>query len=78
MEERRVHIRHRVLKSGKIFLGRVAVPCTVRNVSEGGACLEMQTTFGIPSEFDVAVADQPARPCKVRWLDGTRLGVQYQ
>ena len=78
MEERRTHIRHRVLKSGKIFLGRAAVTCAVRNVSEGGACLEMQTTFGIPSFFELAIADQPARACKVKWLDGTRLGVQYQ
>ncbi len=78
MEERRVHIRHRVLKSGKVFLGRAVVPCTVRNVSEGGACIEMQTTFGIPAAFELAIADLPARACKVRWLAGTRLGVEYQ
>ncbi len=78
MEERRAHIRHRVLRSGKIVLGRAAIPCTIRNVSDGGACLELQTTYGIPPQFELAMANEQTRPCKVRWLDGRRMGVQYQ
>ena len=66
-----------MLKSGKIFLGKHPVPCTVRNLSETGACLEVQTTVGIPSQFDFVLADEPARACKVIWLDDTMIGVKF-
>ena len=59
-------------------LGKAAVPCTVRNLSETGACLQVQTTYGIQSTFAFAVDDKPLRACKVTWLDGTMIGVQFQ
>ena len=77
MEERRTHPRVRVLKAGKIIFGKATVPCTVRNLSEGGACLQLQTTYGIPASFDFAMADGPTHHCKVAWLDQTRMGVAY-
>jgi len=67
-----------MLKSGKILLGKAAVPCTVRNLSDGGACLQVQSTYGIPSAFDVAIDDKPVRACKVVWLDATTLRVEFQ
>jgi hypothetical protein len=78
MEQRRVAQRLRMLKSGKIFLGSWGVPCTIRNLSETGACLQVQTTYGIPSKFELALADGQRRSCKIVWLDGTKLGVQFQ
>jgi hypothetical protein len=78
MNERRHTQRMRMLKSGKIFLGSWGVPCTVRSLSETGACLQVQTTYGIPSTFELVVADGERRTCKVMWLDSTRLGVQFQ
>jgi PilZ domain len=77
MRERRVHPRVRVLKSGKIIFGKKTVPCTVRNISEGGVCLQLQTTFGIPATFDFAMTDGPMHHCKVAWLDATRMGVAF-
>ena len=77
MRERRFHPRVRVLKSGKVILGKKTVPCTVRNISEGGVCLQVQTTFGLPAQFDFAMAAGPARACKVAWLDATRMGVAF-
>ena len=67
-----------MLKSGKIFLGKHVVPCAVRNLSDTGACLQVQTTEGLPSEFSLALADQAPRPCKVIWRDETRMGVQFE
>jgi hypothetical protein len=78
MEERREASRLRLLKSGKILLGKARVPCTVRNLSAGGARLQVQSTFGLPSAFDLAVDDHPPRSCKVIWLDDTTLRVQFQ
>ena len=78
MEERREDVRLRLLKSGKILLGKATVPCTVRNMSDGGARLQVQSTFGLPSAFELALDDHPPRPCKVIWLDATTLRVQFQ
>ena len=78
MDERRDTQRVRMLKSGKILLGKANVPCTVRNISDGGALLQVQATFGLPSEFDFVLDDKPPRACKVVWLDATTLRVQFR
>ena len=78
MDERRSAPRMRTLKSGKIFLGAKAVPCTIRNLSQTGACLQLQTTYGIPGTFNFAIADERRLTCKVMWLDHIKLGVQFQ
>ena len=77
MDKRQPPPRRRMLKSGKILLGKHPVPCTVRNLSETGACLQVQTTAGIPAKFEVVLADQPARTCKIIWRDETMLGVKF-
>jgi PilZ domain len=75
---RRKSHRHRLLKSGKIILGKAAeIPCVVRNLSSLGACLEVQGTFAIPPEFDFALSTQPVRTCKIIWRDDKRLGVMF-
>jgi hypothetical protein len=66
-----------MLKSGKILLGNHAVPCTIRNISEKGACLKVQTTTGIPSTFDFSAAGEPVRTCKTIWRDDTQIGVMF-
>jgi hypothetical protein len=78
MDDRRDGPRLRLLKSGKILLGKAAVPCTVRNMSDSGARLQVQSTFGLPSAFELALDDHPPRACKVVWLDSTTLRVQFQ
>jgi hypothetical protein len=78
MDERRKISRRRILKSGKILLGRREVPCTVRNLSAIGACLVVQTTYGIPATFEFVVPDQQPKTCKVMWRDDTRLGVHFR
>jgi hypothetical protein len=70
--------RRRVLKSGTILLGKHPIPCTIRSVSETGACLQVQTTAGIPAIFDFQRAGEPAnRTCKTIWRDDTRIGVMF-
>jgi hypothetical protein len=78
MNDRRETARVRILKSGKILLGKAAVPCTVRNISDGGACLQVQSTYGLPSAFEFSLDDKPTRHCKVVWLDGTTVRVEFQ
>lgn len=54
-----------ILKSGTIILARL--PCSARNLSETGACLEVQATFEIPSTFLFEMPGQPPQTCKVVW-----------
>jgi len=77
MYERRDSKRLRLLKSGRILLGKATVPCTVRNLSDGGARLQVQSTFGLPGTFELALDDRPPRTCKVIWLDATTLRVRF-
>jgi hypothetical protein len=77
-DDRRNAARLRRLKAGKIFLGSQGIPCTVRNLSETGACLQVQTTFGIPARFEFGLMGEPRKACRVMWLDETRLGVEFE
>lgn len=77
MERRQPPARRRMLKSGKILLGTHPVPCVVRNMSEKGACLKVQTTIGIPEVFDFLFEGEPARTCKTMWRDDTQIGVMF-
>jgi PilZ domain len=81
METRRRQERHRTLKAGKIIFNRKTsvVDCTVRNLSEGGACLQVDTIVGIPETFELLIsAEHTARPCAVKWKSAHRLGVLFQ
>lgn len=78
-DKRRAH-RMRVLKSARIiFNGGYAVfDCRVKNVSDGGALLQMPSSLGIPSHFEVDIdnSNKP-RPCTVRWRNDKMLGVAF-
>ena len=76
--ERRPSRRKRVLKSGKIILGKKhIILCGVRNISESGACLEVARTFAIPTEFSFAMYAHPPRTCKIVWRDDRSIGVVF-
>jgi PilZ domain len=54
------------------------IDCTVRNLSPGGACLNVTSTLGIPSEFEVLFdADNTMRVCHVVWHKEKQLGVAF-
>ena len=71
--------RRRVLKAGSIQFGGGAIDCTVRNVSETGAALEVVTPLFIPDRFTLAVqADQLKRRCRIVWRKQGRIGVSFE
>lgn len=78
MDEKRKSTRHRVLKAGKIAFSGAVVDCTVRNLSETGAALDVVSSVGIPDRFTlIIVADRVRRPCCVAWRKATRIGVLF-
>jgi PilZ domain-containing protein len=76
MDEHRIATRHRVLKGGKIEFGGGAIDCTVRNISETGAALDVTSPLGIPAQFTL-VADGNRLPCRVVWRKEKRIGVVF-
>jgi hypothetical protein len=77
VERRRPPARKRVLNSGKIFLGIHSIPCTIRDISETGASLQVQTTADIPAVFVFVQGGHPARTCQTIWRDDTQIGVIF-
>ena len=79
MPERRTPQRHRTLKVGIIAFNRAGgISCTVRNISDGGACLEVSSQLDIPDAFTLEVRiDHLYRPCRVCWLKHNRIGVAF-
>jgi hypothetical protein len=70
--------RHRVLKAGTISFGGAGISCTIRNLSETGAALEVVSPIGIPQEFILVVeADNSTRQCRVVWRKERRIGVTF-
>ena len=78
--ERRAERRIRTLKRARIIFnnGYSVFDCTVRNISSGGALLDIPNLLGIPSHFDIEMdAARARRPCTVRWHTDHLMGVQF-
>jgi len=72
-------VRHRVLKGAQIvFKGHEAViDCTVRNLSDRGACLNVESPIGIPDSFDLVLDHAFVGNCRVTWRKATQIGVEF-
>jgi len=78
MNEHRIAPRRRMLKAGTIEFGGGAIDCTVRNLSETGAALEVVSPLFIPDRFTLFVAsEQMKRPCHIVWRKEKRIGVAF-
>jgi PilZ domain len=78
-QEHRNEARHRALKAARIvFKGHEAVfDCVVRNLSDGGACLKVESPIGIPDSFELMLDDASVRHCRVVWRKATQIGVNF-
>ena len=78
MEKKRAADRKRILKAGSIEIGGGAIDCTVRNISETGAALEVGSPLFIPDRFTLFVQTDHVRwPCHVVWREEKRIGVAF-
>jgi hypothetical protein len=77
--QRRVMARRRMLKTGSIEFSETAIECTVRNVSEAGAALEVVSPLYIPDRFTLFIqSEQSKRTCHIVWRTGKRMGVSFR
>ena len=80
MQERRLTPRGRTLLGGKIIFnsGRSAIDCTVRNLSDDGACLDVDNVAGVPKEFHLRISGEiELRTCTLAWATGNRIGISF-
>jgi hypothetical protein len=77
--ERRLFRRTRTLKGGRIVFNNAmsTFNCTMRNHSDAGARLEMNSTLGVPVAFDLKLDGQPGRPCTLVWRKSDSMGVVF-
>jgi len=78
-QEGRKAARHRTLKAARItFQGHgAAIDCLVRNLSDGGACLKVESPIGIPNTFDLVFDSGSIHRCRVTWRKATQIGVGF-
>ncbi len=72
--------RRRTFKGGKIFFNhdRSVIDCTVKNLSKSGAALLVESTIGIPDEFNLVISpDNIREACKIIWKTDTQIGVSF-
>jgi hypothetical protein len=80
MEERRIKRRQRSLKAGKIVFNRQlsVIDCTVRDLTDEGACLVVGSPVGLPKSFELLIPfDRFKRTCRVIWKSSDRIGVTF-
>ena len=77
--ERRAHARHRVFKGGRLaFNSGRSVECTVRNLSPGGARVDVTTPVALPEQLTLLIeADHFRRSCHPVWTQATHIGVAF-
>ena len=78
MEEHRTIQRRRTLKPGTISFGGGTIDCTVRNLSDAGAALDVTSPVGIPDRFTLVVDTDRQKPCRIVWRKEKRIGVRFE
>jgi len=78
--ERRALKRTRVSRNAKIIVPRRSpvIFSTVEDITGGGACLKLASTFGVPETFDLTFEHgRTRRACRVVWRTNDKLGVAF-
>jgi len=57
--------------------GNSRIDCVIRNLSEGGAKIEVPSARIIPQTFDLLVPGHRPQHCRVAWRALRELGVQF-
>lgn len=77
--ENRKRKRVSTLKKGQLIFNNshCVVDCTVRNISETGACLELPCFIELPDTLTLMIPGGPKRECEVMWVSNNKLGVRF-
>jgi PilZ domain len=76
---RREQFRRTVLKGARIVFNerQSTLNCRVRDMTDGGARLDLSTQQLLPHEFELQVSGSLMRRCGLRWAHGNFVGVRF-
>lgn len=78
MIEKRTAQRHRVFKGATITFEGFGVACTLRNVSAGGAAVDLDDAVTVPQCFTLSIPrDNVTRHCRAVWRSERRIGLAF-
>jgi hypothetical protein len=80
MFEKRRHERVLTLKTADILFDKAgnARECAIVDISEGGACLLVETSLDLPDTFELTThRDGLTRTCHVAWRSAHKVGVSF-
>ncbi|MBR0973674.1 MULTISPECIES: PilZ domain-containing protein [Bradyrhizobium] len=78
MIEKRTAQRYRVFKGGTIAFENSGIACTVRNMSAGGAAIDLDGPVTLPQSFTLAITrDNFERNCRTVWRSDRRVGLAF-
>jgi hypothetical protein len=80
MEERRRYRRQRVLKGAIIFFNRErsSMDCIVRDLTEVGAHLKVESTSFVPTRFELLIKQENTLyPAEIIWRDTKAMGIRF-
>jgi hypothetical protein len=80
MHERRRSTRTYVFKAAQLIAldRRKVIGCTVRDISAGGACLDVANGNATPQFLDLSFDwFRSSRRCEVKWRSASRIGVAF-
>ena len=80
-----LHLEHRqsrrrmTLKTGRLIFnnGHCVVECTVRDLSDEGARLELPCHLDLPETLILSMPGAASRDCEVVWSSNTERGVRF-
>jgi hypothetical protein len=80
VDERRALQRTRVMRPAKIIapLSSPVIHCTIQDITNAGACLQVASAAGLPETFDLTFEHgRTRRICRVVWRSPDKLGVRF-
>lgn len=79
MSDKRIAQRRRTLKGARIVLndGYSTFDCTVRNLSETGARVQVASLIGLPDSFSLLFDDGQRHECRIVWRKPEEIGVEF-
>ena len=79
MSEHRAALRQRTYKGGRINADRLpGMDCVIRNLSDTGACLEIESSLVPVDEFNLVIKPEfLTRRCQVAWRKPQKIGVRF-
>jgi len=61
-----------------VVSSRFVFACVIRDISTGGACLELDGAVAVPETLDLVPARSEAQVCRVMWRLDDRLGLEFE